>query len=480
MATDVNPVALGLTQKNPQTRSLIQSITNPSGEMNQTPFPQERNQTPFPQPSNVMGGETAPMPTQNQGIQETPKQGGAGSEFAVDKNKLPPAVKKELENYDLPYAKAAAWNAFFSNLAKGAPEAIAAYGNTYGKTLGAFQEQEAQYNAERMRINQGAKDAKRDTLANFTTGDENLDQIARSLGSDPVKLRAYAEKEMATRPEMAQKLVKLANQLDIIESDRRDNLLQATQVGGKVKATKEINGYDKDGNTVTQIVTTYENGKNKVTYITPDGRQTSKPPPGFETETGRKAREDRLSREQIAADANTTRQLIAEIARSNRPLSASDQKVVDRFNSLDGSLRNIGIIQDDLKNKKLNLGGGFFGKAEQATGSFFGTTEAQDTSFVLDQINKTVLPQVKLLGANPSNADREYVTRHVPDAGWSPEKINEWLQRAKGAIEFEQANMYRTGTPILKERLGTPPAPTATPTNPGKVVDFKDLPPGRK
>lgn len=184
---------------------------------------------------------------------------------------------------------------------------------------------------------------------------------------------------------------------------------------------------------------------------------------------------------------------------ANRPLGNADQRIVDKYNMLDSNFERIDNIKKDLTNPNLNLGGGIWGKTQQYFGSQLGTDASQQTKLVLEEISKAILPQVKLLGANPSNADREYVTKNIPDVGWSRERITEWLTRAQRAIEFEQNAILKTSSPLVRDRLSqtpprqvpavpaaTPAAPAAPNTPPGgagnapnKTVDFNALPKGK-
>ena len=220
-------------------------------------------------------------------------------------DRIPPAAQKEISNPDMPYAKAAAWNAFFGNLATGGSgAAIAAYANTYGRALQKMSDHEAEYNAQRDLVNRAAKDTIADYTSQFEAQDPFIASVVKGANGDVNRIKAVANAARQSGSPDALALSKLVEEIDNVETQRRENLLYAANYSGKVKATEngEINGQP-----VTKIVT--ESGK--VQYKDANGKVIANPS-GFKSEKQLEGIENRKSRESLAQDSNALRLQISQ------------------------------------------------------------------------------------------------------------------------------------------------------------------------
>ena len=305
---------IGLTQKDPQTRGIVQNAVGnaPAGASAGAPQAVEGvGAVPTEQAQDIENGASQQP---DQASANVPKKQATMGDII---SSLPPAVAGEVNNPDLPYAKAAAWNAFFGSILRkaggasgGVPDAIAAYSNTYGRSLQKMSDMEAEYNAQRAIVNKAAKDTIGDEIGRFESGDPFTDAVVKNSGGDVKRIKALAQAARANGSEQAASLEDLVEKIDNIELQRRDNLLQSANYGGKVKNTEngEINGQP-----VTKIVT--ESGK--VRFVDAAGK-TITDPKGFKSE---KQLEGELNRNAKAIEGEENRALRGQIAQGQQAIS---------------------------------------------------------------------------------------------------------------------------------------------------------------
>ncbi len=239
-------------------------------------------------------------------------------EQGIDKSKLPPAAQKELTNPDLPYAKAAAWNAFFGHLTRapggrsgGMHDAIAAYSNAYGRSLQKFSDDEAAYNSQRNILKQGYEDTKAQRLEDFDANDRFIKNAVKASNGDIQFLRNLRDTARKNgHPETGKLDEFIAN----MEEDKRqlsDNLISAA--GGSTGKVKTTENGEIGGEPVTKLVT--ESGK--VIYKNAAGKTISNPK-GFKSE---KQLEGIANREAKAAEGEENRALKGQIAAGQQAIS---------------------------------------------------------------------------------------------------------------------------------------------------------------
>ena len=72
---------------------------------------------------------------------------------------------------------------------------------------------------------------------------------------------------------------------------------------------------------------------------------------------------------------------------------------------------------------------------ERQVGRFLGTKDARNTDQILEGVKLISAEGMKVLGANPTDADRDYLTANIPNESWSAESAREWLESRRKFLE---------------------------------------------
>ena len=212
----------------------------------------------------------------------------------MDKSRLPPAAQKELSNPDLPYAKAAAWNAFFGNMLRkpggrqgGFSDAVAAYSNTYGRSLQKFSDAEAEYNAQREILKKGYEDTKAQRVEEAQFDDKFIHNAVKSSNGDLNFIKNLRDTARQNGSPETGKLDELVRAMEGDKKTLSDSLLAAAQTpsvgGGNITKTDIKEGYAKIGNAnvlVEKVTEVQKNGKVSSVYRYTDpqtGQKVSTP-----------------------------------------------------------------------------------------------------------------------------------------------------------------------------------------------------------
>lgn len=158
---------------------------------------------------------------------------------------------------------------------------------------------------------------------------------------------------------------------------------------------------------------------------------------------------------------------ISESARTRIVDAAAD--VVSGQATILSKVSNIDQVIPLLEAGKVNLGSisSYQLPGEKAIERYLNTEDAQNTRRVLQLTKDLSIQGIKALGANPSNADLQFITAYQPDENWSPEAVKDWLNRARKGLEdslvvarkqIETNGRYEPTIPTQQ------PAPTPAPT----------------
>jgi hypothetical protein len=64
---------------------------------------------------------------------------------------------------------------------------------------------------------------------------------------------------------------------------------------------------------------------------------------------------------------------------------------------------------------------------ERLAGKVFSTEDQRNTDNIMQAVKTVAAQGMKVLGANPTDADRDYLTANIPDETWSQEAVRDWL-----------------------------------------------------
>lgn len=138
-----------------------------------------------------------------------------------------------------------------------------------------------------------------------------------------------------------------------------------------------------------------------------------------------------------------------------------------------GFLDKIDVVDEGIKATKgpNNLGTfaqGVVPGVSQAIGSgVLGSEGARNTNKAMNAVKLVAAEGMKVLGSQPTDADREYLTKDIPTERWKDSDVRDWLESRKKFVQrkIEMANeQVKTGG----STAGDTPAP-GTPENPIKL-----------
>jgi soluble lytic murein transglycosylase len=135
-------------------------------------------------------------------------------------------------------------------------------------------------------------------------------------------------------------------------------------------------------------------------------------------------------------------------------------------------LDKLDIIDEGIKGAKGKNNLGTIGTGvipgERAAGKYvLGSKDARNTDDALNAVKTVAAAGMKVLGANPTDADRNYLTANIPDENWSGPQVAEWLESRKAFVN-RKLKMAREQV----ESGGgsaTPSGAPGTPSNPIKL-----------
>lgn len=135
-------------------------------------------------------------------------------------------------------------------------------------------------------------------------------------------------------------------------------------------------------------------------------------------------------------------------------------------------LVNVERAANDAVNKKTNFGtitNNLILPGEQYIGQKLKTQDYINTMNVLEQVNKQAAINAKMLGANPTDRDLQFVTATKPDTNWPPEAVADWLRKSadgtRRTLDFARKQMESGGRYIPETPQGSP----GTAANPIKL-----------
>jgi hypothetical protein len=126
-------------------------------------------------------------------------------------------------------------------------------------------------------------------------------------------------------------------------------------------------------------------------------------------------------------------------------------------------LDQIDIVNKGIKltDERNNLGSILQGiiPGEQTVGSMIGTKDANNTKKIMEAVQLVSAQGMKVLGSNPTDADRDYLTKNVPDESWPAVEVKGWLKERRDFIirKIEMAKeQVKSGGTTLPTIPGTP------------------------
>ena len=145
---------------------------------------------------------------------------------------------------------------------------------------------------------------------------------------------------------------------------------------------------------------------------------------------GAKSYQARLKDWQADQDANKAVDKAGKTAiiKESSEIVANAPKFMDQLDTINKAAK--------LTKEGNNLGRIFQGiiPGEQTVGSLLGTQDAVNTKKIMEAVQLLSAQGMKVLGANPTDADRDYLTKNVPDENWPAEETRKWLEEHRDFI----------------------------------------------
>jgi len=97
---------------------------------------------------------------------------------------------------------------------------------------------------------------------------------------------------------------------------------------------------------------------------------------------------------------------------------------------------------------------------ERQIGNLTGTTEAANTRFIMDSVNKLAADGLKTLGSNPSTVDLEFWTKDKPNESWEGEAVKKWLENGQlkiaNRVGWAESSLAKSGGENSLNKPGAP------------------------
>ena len=164
--------------------------------------------------------------------------------------------------------------------------------------------------------------------------------------------------------------------------------------------------------------------------------------------------EDKSARETAAVGRK-------EIVKESSQIVGEASKLFDKIDVVDNAIKKT----KEPNNMGQILQGTIPG--ERQAGKLLGTKDARNTDQILEGVKLISAEGMKVLGANPTDADRDYLTANIPNETWSAEDTREWLDSRRKFLERKYdiaKKQVSSGGTYVPE---IPAAPGTTPTNAG-------------
>lgn len=155
-------------------------------------------------------------------------------------------------------------------------------------------------------------------------------------------------------------------------------------------------------------------------------------------------------------EQKATTQAQKDIAKDSAKVVADAPEVLATLRNVDNAIK--------LTSQKNNLGTIAQGTlpGERAVGRMISSKDQRNTDNIIAAVKELSAKGMKALGANPTDADRDYLTANIPDETWDAESVREWLRDRRkfvvDKIEIAKKQVKSGGTfePTVPE---APPEP---------------------
>lgn len=151
-----------------------------------------------------------------------------------------------------------------------------------------------------------------------------------------------------------------------------------------------------------------------------------------------------------------------EVSKAGGEVLATESEWKDKLDII-----NEGIKGAKGKNNLGTIGQGVL-PGERAVGRYvLGSKDARNTDAALNAVKTVSAAGMKTLGANPTDADRDYLTKNIPDESWDAKDVADWLESRKKFVQ-RKIDIAREQVKSGGER-NTPSAAPGTKENPIKL-----------
>lgn len=151
-----------------------------------------------------------------------------------------------------------------------------------------------------------------------------------------------------------------------------------------------------------------------------------------------------------------------EVAKAGGEVLAAESEWKDKIDII-----NEGIKGAKGKNNLGTIGTGVLPFEQSLGRSVLSSRDARNTDAAMNAVKTVSAAGMKTLGANPTDADRDYLTKNIPDESWDAKDVADWLESRKKFVQ-RKLDTAREQVRSGGESAVTTGAP-GTPGNPIKL-----------